>query len=343
MADVLLNDQHALRACFLYEFLQGLKAADGHRNLCHVIGEDTIQYKTVKFWFHRFKHGDYSLEDKPRSGRPRLDVDDDIKQALEEEPRSTVRELSSTLGLAKTTVHEHLIKSGRAPKYGQQIPHDLTDAQKMTRCDLSISLLTRKRTTDWIHNIVTGDEKWCLYVNHSRKRQWVLKGETAKPDLKGELHEKKIMLSIWWDSKGVIYRELLPDRTTITAEVYCRQIQNMFDERQAVRPGAGRMLLLHDNARPHTALMTRQKLQTLDIEVLPHPPYSPDIAPTDYHLFRSLQNSLQGHRFDDRTQLESYLDDFFNRQPPEFYARGIEQLPRRWQEVVDQDGNYIPY
>jgi len=48
----------------------------------------------------------------------------------------------------------------------------------------------------------------------------------------------------------------------------------------------------YDNARPHTSLMTRQKLRKLGWEVLMHSPYSLDLAPSDYHLFRYLQNSL---------------------------------------------------
>ncbi|GFU27077.1 mariner Mos1 transposase [Trichonephila clavipes] len=48
----------------------------------------------------------------------------------------------------------------------------------------------------------------------------------------------------------------------------------------------------HDNARPHTAMVIQQKLNALGWEVLGHPPYSPDIAPSDYYLFRSLQNYL---------------------------------------------------
>ena len=44
-----------------------------------------------------------------------------------------------------------------------------------------------------------------------------------------------------------------------------------------------------DNARPHTSLVTRKKLLELGWEVMPLPPYSPDLAPSDYHLFRSLQ------------------------------------------------------
>ena len=49
-----------------------------------------------------------------------------------------------------------------------------------------------------------------------------------------------------------------------------------------------------DNTRPHTSLMTRQKLREFGWEVLMHPPYSPDLAPSDYHLFLSMANALGG-------------------------------------------------
>ncbi|EFO95859.1 hypothetical protein CRE_14307 [Caenorhabditis remanei] len=53
----------------------------------------------------------------------------------------------------------------------------------------------------------------------------------------------------------------------------------------------------------------------------------------DYHLFRSLQNSFAGQKFDDRMQVKSYLDNFFSSQPPELYAAGIAQLPQWWQDM----------
>ncbi|XP_014790550.1 histone-lysine N-methyltransferase SETMAR-like [Octopus bimaculoides] len=63
----------------------------------------------------------------------------------------------------------------------------------------------------------------------------------------------------------------------------------------------------HDNARPHTARLTKTLLEELGWEILPHPPYSPDLAPSDYHLFRGLQNHLDGLRLATREETENVL------------------------------------
>jgi histone-lysine N-methyltransferase SETMAR len=97
----------------------------------------------------------------------------------------------------------------------------------------------------------------------------------------------------------------------------------------------------HDNARPHTSLATRRKLLELDWEVMQHPPYSPDLAPSDYHLFRSLQNSLNGKTFTNDDDLKSHLVQFFADKDQKFYERGIMKLQERWQKVIEQNGKYV--
>ncbi len=92
--------------------------------------------------------------------------------------------------------------------------------------------------------------------------------------------------------------------------------------------------------KPHTALVTK-KLLDLGWEVLPYPPYSPDLAPTDYHLFRALDLRLRQKIFRNDDEVETWLTAFFDTQPVEFYRNGIESLPRRWRKVIDSDGKYF--
>ena len=143
---------------------------------------------------------------------------------------------------------------------------------------------------------MTGDEKWILYNSVERKRLWGKRNEPPPTTPKAGLHPKKVMC-IWWDWKGVLYYELLLENQTINSNKYCSQLDQLkvaLDEKCPELVNRKCIIFHQDNARSHVSLMTRQKLLQLGWEVLIHPPYSPDIAPSDFHLFRSLQNSLNG-------------------------------------------------
>jgi hypothetical protein len=75
--------------------------------------------------------------------------------------------------------------------------------------------------------------------------------------------------------------------------------------------------------------MTKAAIQELDWEILPHPPYSPDLAPSDYHLFRSLSRNLCGVSFNNDAELQNWLDDFFTANAADFFNYGIENLSER--------------
>jgi len=88
------------------------------------------------------------------------------------------------------------------------------------------------------------------------------------------------------------------------------------------------MILLQDNARPHKAKKTLETIANLDWEILPHTAYSPDLASSDYHLFRSLQHHLSESQFkSDAKQMQKGLDEFIESKPSSFFRFGIRQLP----------------
>ncbi|KAK6762699.1 hypothetical protein RB195_023421 [Necator americanus] len=163
-------------------------------------------------------------------------------------------------------------------KLGQWLPLAFSDGNRQRRLDICTQLLSRSRRFDWLDTVVTGDEKWVLYVNHTHKCTWCTGDEMQDPFVKDEIHEKKVMLSVWWGVSGNYRFELLSDNTTVTAEVYCAQLQRLIRKEH---PKLDNVHLLHDNARPHIAKKTFQKILELGWEVLPHSPSSPDLAPSD--------------------------------------------------------------
>ena len=148
------------------------------------------------------------------------------------------------------------------------------------------------------------------------------------------------MLSVWWDFKGIFYFELLSRNQTIISNVYCCQLMKLDREIKEKRPelATRKDVIFHqDNARPHTFLVTRKKLLELGWEVMPHPPYSPDLAPSDYQLFRSLQNHLNGKTFDSNEAVKNKLIQFFASKNQTFDESGIMKLTERWQKAIEQN------
>ena len=99
----------------------------------------------------------------------------------------------------------------------------------------------------------------------------------------------------------MLYNELLKPEETFTEKYNNLQLNHLAEKIQEKRPYTGRghrpVILQHNNAKPHRSTVVYQTINELRWEVLPHPAYSPDIAPCDYHLFRSLQNSLTEQQF----------------------------------------------
>ncbi|KAG5318734.1 MOS1T transposase, partial [Pseudoatta argentina] len=102
-----------------------------------------------------------------------------------------------------------------------------------------------------------------------------------------------------------------------------------------------KVILLHDNARPHVAKPVKTYLETLKWEVLLHPPYSPDIAPSNFHLFRSMAHGLADRRFHSYEEAQKWIDSWIASKDMSFFRRGIHVLPERWEKVVSSDGQYF--
>jgi histone-lysine N-methyltransferase SETMAR len=85
----------------------------------------------------------------------------------------------------------------------------------------------------------------------------------------------------------------------VNAAYYCQLLDNVKAAFKIKRRGqpVRNVILLHDNARPHTALLTRDKLKEFHCETSEHPPYSPDLSPSDYQFFGPLKEALGGHQF----------------------------------------------
>ena len=83
------------------------------------------------------------------------------------------------------------------------------------------------------------------------------------------------------------------------------------------------------------------KLNELGFDLLPHPPYSPDLAPSDYWLFADLKKMLQGKRFGSNKEVIAETETYFEAKDKFFYKHGIEKLEKRWNHCITLKGDYV--
>ena len=104
---------------------------------------------------------------------------------------------------------------------------------------------------------------------------------------------------------------------------------------------SGGVVLLHDNACPHTAASTRELLDQFGWEVFDHPPYSLDFAPSNVHLFTKLKEFLGGKRFRSDEELKNTVNTWLNELAAEEYNKGILKLMLRYDKCLNKLGDYI--
>ncbi|XP_018366071.1 PREDICTED: histone-lysine N-methyltransferase SETMAR-like [Trachymyrmex cornetzi] len=332
------------RHLMLFYFRKRKNAAQTAKKICAIYGNGTVAESTVRKWFARFRSDNFDLEDRERSGRPAVVDDDQIVTLIENNPRHTTRDIAEILHISHMSVVRHLETLGYVNRYDVWVPHDLTERNLMDRISVSDSLLKRNENDPFLERTITGDEKWIVYNNvQERKRSWGKRNETLTTP-KDDLYPKKVMLCIWWDWKGVVYYELLPHNQTLNSDKYCSQLDQLkaaIDEKRPELVNQKGVVFHQHNVRSHISLQSRQKLVQLGWDVLPHPPYSPDLAPSDYHLFRVLQKSLNGKSFNSLEDCKNHLDQFIAEKDAKFWENGIMKLPERWRKVVEQNGTYV--
>ena len=333
------------RGALLTFFHLKKSATEAHQLLVEAYGNRALGQRTCYEWYEKFKAGNFDLHNEPRGRPPRNFENDELEKLLDEDNTLTQVELARRLGAAQTTVSRRLRALGKIRKLGCWVPHELNETQKNKRLTVCQELLQRFEKKSFLHRIVTSDEKWLLYDNPQRKTSWVNPGEPAGETTRPNRFGKKVLLCVWWDQLGVIYHELLKPSETVTADRYQRQLTNLARALTLKRPETEsrheKVILLHDNAPAHTASGTRDMLATFNWEILPHPPYSPDLAHSDYHLFASLGHAVSNQQFKTFAEAEKWVVDWFASKDEAFYRKGIRKLPERWAECIAHNGSYF--
>jgi len=98
---------------------------------------------------------------------------------------------------------------------------------------------------------------------------------------------------------------------------------------------------LYDNTLAHRALATQKKLAYMGYQCLDHPPYSRDLAPSDYHLFPGLKKQLKGRNFSSDAEVIPAADTWLDGQPSDFFLSGLKKLQQRAKKCTELRGECV--
>lgn len=308
---------------------------------------------TVEKWFAKFQTGHMSTEDDERSGRPKEAVTNEnikkIHKIILNDRKVKLIEIAETLKISKERVghivHEYL---GMRKLCAKWVPRELTIDQKQQRVDASeecLELFNRNKS-EFLRRYVTMDETWLHHYTPESNRQsaeWTSSDEPTPKRGKTQQSAGKIMASVFWDAHGILFIDYLEKGRTINSDYYIALLERLKDEIAKKRPHmAKKKVRFHqDNAPCHKSMKTMAKLHELGYELLPHPPYSPDLAPSDYFLFADLKRMLAGKKFSTNEEVIAETEAYFEAKPKSYYKNGIEKLEDRYNRCIALEGNYV--
>jgi histone-lysine N-methyltransferase SETMAR len=206
--------------------------------------------------------------------------------------------------------------------------------------------MLKRNPQDFWRRFVTVDEIWIHHYTLESKQQskkWIAPGECAPKKAKTVLSAGKVMATVFWDSQGIIFIDYLQKGQIVTEVYYSTLLNCLYEELQTKRPRLARKKVIfhHDNAPTHTSTVAMAKLHELRFELLPHPPYSPDLAPCDFFLFPNLKIWLGGKKFSSDEEVIAAVDAYFEGLETSYFSEGIKKLEHRWTKYVELQGDYV--
>jgi len=342
------------RAMIFYDFRSGLDVHQCFERLTEAFPDSAPSLATISYWFREFRRGRDSLEDGSRPGRPEDVVTDEmvdrVKTLITKDRHCTYVEIQRTLNVSSASVHKILHEKLEVRKLTSRwIPHLLNAEQKQARVDWCRDMLRRfeNGTSRAVSNIITGDETWISSYEPETKRQsqvWVFPDEECPTKVVRGRSTKKKMVATFVRRSGHVATIALEDQRTVTAEWYtgtCLPV--VFEKLREQRPRTGLSgLFLHqDNASSHTARQTSTFLEQQSMRVLPHPPYSPDLAPCDFFVFPKVKYALRGKRFDTPEDAVDAYRDVLDGVTPSEWCSCFEKWFERMRMCVQSHGVYF--
>ena len=196
-------------------------------------------------------------------------------------------------------------------------------------------------------DIVTGDETWIYHRNIGSKQSnmtWCSEGEAPATVVRRSQYDHKNMFVVFFRTTGPELIHMVDRGVTISGAYYQNNcLESLFHNIRRRRPKSGlhAIKLRHDNARVHQTNDIKTFLQEQGVMVMPHPPYSPDLAPSDFWLFGNLKRQLGS--YSDSKSLQQAVTKTLRAIPEDEFRKTFNKWIERMQLCITNKGGYFEH
>ena len=227
-----------MRAFIKFFSLQDKAPKEIYAILTETLGEHVPSYATVKNWVAQFKCGDFSTCDAPHPGWPKTvttpEIIDQIHELILEDRWILAKSIAEQLGMSRERVgpiiHEDLDMQKLSAKW---VPKCLNADQKHQQCQLSEQLWNFFgviQLSSCRAQLLTMDKTWLYHYDPETKQQsmeWWHSGSPRPKKFRLQKSAGKVLASIFWDQKGILPIDYLPNGQNIKAEYYSCLLMQM--------------------------------------------------------------------------------------------------------------------
>ena len=199
---------------------------------------------------------------------------------------------------------------------------------------------------NFISNINTGDKSWVFGYDAETKQQssqWKTPTSLRLKKAQQVRSNVKSTLIIFFDIQGIMLKESVPPGQTVNWKLYCDVLRWLRENIWHKCPDKwhNSWVLHHDNTAAHALLIVQQFLASMNTTVIPHHPYSQDLAPCDFFLFPKMKLKLKGRRFDSTKKIQTVSQNVMKTLTRNYFQKFFWSKKSCWNHCINAKRNYF--
>ncbi|KAK2956525.1 putative Mariner Mos1 transposase [Blattamonas nauphoetae] len=338
---LIIRDRTLIEFCYLSE----MTIQECKETLDRLYGDQGPCERTIRNMFNKLEEGTFNYE-PGLPFRPQFQdhIIEAIRPLIAEDATLSLRKMEILTGISSKTIKRYLLKYFHFIKrHAKWVPHTLTPVNMANRVEGARDLLAKLEVHSLtnFNNIVTGDETWITWRNPSRFR-WQDRDDPPPVIERANIGTKKSMVTVFF-GVHTTFVSVSPRGEAINANSFIHDVLTPLSEtiqaRAALPPGH-KVAIHYDNAPAHSARAVRDFLPQTIFSKLPHPAWSPDLAPCDFWLFGNLKTELRGLIAESDEDILEAVFAFMQAQDAEMRRKVFRKMMKQCREVIRKEGRY---